>query len=165
MKKLLTLLLVCFLAGCAGNTTKVDTKPDDRYLDMIDLIWAQESYLTKSNYYDISAEIAKIDNGYRFYVVVDNARIAVYDVEVLVVEEGVDYRKTMAANVGIFEESEYSMIPNQANTEKGYVSGVAASGVTADSSSTFYVLVQWKSADRSTTSREYFRFDVSYNGD
>ena len=158
------LLLLIGLCGCreAGREA---ADPNDRYAYIIEMIREHEVFSDRSDYFDITAEMAKIDDGYRYYITLDNPRIAMYDVELLAIEEGVDYMSTMAANVGIFEEREYHLVPNQSNPKENYMKGIVASAVTAKSETTLYVFVQFKNADYSNVHSEYFRFDVSYQGD
>ena len=165
MKKLLIILLIIFgLCGCQDPGKKA-ANPDDRYLYIIEMIGEHESFVTTSNYFDIAVDMAKIDGGYRYYITIDNPRIAMYDIELLAIEKDVDYRNKMAANVGIFEEKEYNMVPNQTNTAQGYVKGIVASGVSDLSETTLYIFVQFKNADYSTTHSEYFKLDVKYEAE
>lgn len=163
MKKIICILLIGFLlCGCTSDMSHEETNPDERYYGMITLIKDCDTFQQESGYFDIYAEMAAIDDGYRFYVVVDKPRIAMYDVNILCIENGVDYTKNMAANVGIFDEKKYNMIPNQINIDKGYVEGLVASGISTDKECELYVLVQWKSKDLSNIKREYFKLDVSF---
>lgn len=165
MKKLLVLLLtILCLCGCQEIATE-NVDPDQRYFDMINTIKEHEVFINTSNYYDVSVEMAKIDEGYRYYVTIDNARIALYDIEAMAIEQDVDYSNTMAANIGIFEEKEYSMIPNQKNPEKGFVSGLVMSGISELPETTLYIYVSFKNADYSEIKTEYFKLDVKYEGE
>ena len=163
MKKIF-LVFFCLLLAACSPTRKTEADPNIRYLDMIQLIEEYDSFQTASNYFDISAEEAKISEGYRFYVIIDHPRVAMFDLEAIVIEKNVDYTKTMAANIGIFEESEYNLVPNQTNSAKGYYEGVVVSGTTQNASTTLYIFVQWKNKDLSVLHREFFKLDVAYNG-
>ena len=85
--------------------------------------------------------------------------------EILGIEKGVDYRNNMAANVGIFEDKEYNMVPNQANIDDGFVKGIVVSGVSKEPQTTLYIFVQFKNADYSITRSEYFQLDASYEAE
>ena len=167
MKKILVILIILIsLSGCniLGKNNNTELDANDRYLNLIEIIKQNDTYTTKSNNFDISAEMAKIDGGYRFYVTIDNPRTAMYDVEAIAIEDDVDYGTTMAANIGIFDENQYNMIPNQSNPDRGYVKVVVISSTTQKDETRLYVLVQWKRSDLSTTYREIFSIDVSYLG-
>lgn len=165
MKKLFVLLAVLLvLSGCTGINKTAD--PNDKYSDMIQLVNDYDEFLTISDYFDVTSEETKLnDGGYRFYIVIDKAKVAMYDVEAIAIEKGVDYSNFMAANVGIFEDKTYSMIPNQSNPDKGYVSGLVISGLSQNAESTVYMLVQWKSKDLLTTTREYMKVEIKYKDD
>ena len=162
MKKIITVLLVVLLLCACQNKGQKKTDASDRYLSIIDNIFTHNDFVSNSNYFDINAEVAKIDDGYRFYVTIDNPRNALYDVEALAVEEGVDYSKIMAANIGIFEDSEYCLIPNQTNPNRGFVEGVVISGVSTNPEVTLYVYVSFKNEDRSLTRYEYIKLNAAY---
>lgn len=153
-----------FLTACSTSKSydsKTETNPDDRYLDMVSLIHDNMATAnTSSKYFDVTFEMSKINDGYRYYCVIDNPKIAMYDVEALAIEPDVNYRKVMAANIGVFDEKVYNMIPGQVDTDKGYVSGISISGISDKEETTLYVLVQWKNKDLSTTSREYIKANL-----
>lgn len=162
MKKIFAILLVLFcICGCT-EIGKEDVDPNQRYFSIIDNIKTHEGFLSVSNYYDTKAEIAKIDDGYRYYVTIDNPRVALYDVEAVAIEKDIDYASTMAANVGIFDEKEYSMIPNQKNPEAGYVSGLVISGVCNNPDTVLYVYISFKNEDYSNTHTEYLKLEAKY---
>ena len=108
--------------------------------------------------------MARIEDGYRYYVIIDKPTLAMYDIEVLAIEPDGDYQNNMAANVGIFEEEEYHMIPNQSNVQEGYVKGVIASGLTQNPEITLHIFVQFKNADYSTVHTEYLELTAAYEG-
>ena len=164
MKKIIILLLIVLGISSCQEYGKQETNPDDRYVYLIEMLEEHDDFATSSNYFDLNADMSRIEGGYRYYVTVDNPRIAMYDVEVLVIEKGVDYLSTMAANVGIFEEKQYNLVPNQSNPSAGFVKGVVASGVSENASTTLYIFVQFKNADYTTTHAEYFKLDVQYEG-
>lgn len=165
MKKFLSILLVLLcLVGC-DSLSKKSVDIDQHYLSVIDAIKQHEVFSDSSNYFDITTEMAKIDGGYRFYVTIDNPRVAMYDIEAVAIENDVDYRSNMAANIGIFEDTVYCMVPNQKNTEKGYVTGMVVSGVSEHSATTLYVYVSFKNEDYSEVYSDYLKFDVSYQAE
>lgn len=157
---------MCLLVLSNCSIGKKTANPNDKYLDMIELINSYEDFSESSDYFNVSAEETLLKDGsYRFYIVIDKAKVAMYDVEAIGIEKGVDYTNFMAANVGIFEDDTYTMIPNQANPDKGYVSGIVISGLTSSQETTVYLLVQWKSKDLLTTTRQFLKVDAKYRTD
>lgn len=163
-KKLLILLLIISLCACSKKPSNNTTSEGSliRYFDMIEMIQSYTNFHKSSEYFDISGDMSKINDGYRYYIFIDNPKIAMYDIEALAIERGVDYSNTMTANIGIFENEEYHMIPNQADLSLGYVKGLSISGTTNNPKATFYVLVQWKNKNRSITNRECYEVKINF---
>ena len=156
------LLLLMILSGCRGDSSSARRMTaEERYLDLVELLQSQEVLREHSNAFDLSGEIVPITDGYRYYVFIDNARIAIYDIEALACEDNVDYTTQMAASVGIFEENEYHMVPNQSNPDKGYVSGLVISGVSKDPEVDLRILIQWENKERTNNTRAYYRLHLS----
>ena len=153
MKKVLLCLLLLFtLSACKQGNSSSD---DDKYLDYCSLLAEHSGFAAKSEFFDVSTDITAIEGGYRFYIIIDNPKVAMYNVEAIAIEDGVDYSKTMAANIGIFEDNRYTMIPNQANPEQGFVKGISISGISGRSEPHLKLMVQWDSKDLSVTNREF----------
>lgn len=163
-KKIISLLFAMILLCSCTEIGKKKADPNERYVLMVETLQEHELFAEESSYFDITADMARIEGGYRYYITIDNPRLAMYDVELLAIEKGVNYMNNMAANVGIFEDTKYNMIPNQSNPEKGYVKGIVASGVSSSPETTLYVFVQFKNADHTSAHSEYFKLDVRYEG-
>lgn len=160
MKKIFILLLgLIILSGCS-NTAVNEVSSDDRYNDMIELVETNKNYLATAEYYDITFDIASIGGGYRYYIFIDNPRIALYNISVIALEDGVDYKTSMAPSVGVFEGKTYNMIPNQTNSDKGYVKGVVLSGTTTNENPHIKLLVQYQDKMLTSTYRDYYEFDI-----
>ena len=162
MKRIFGLLLAGLIILSSCSNSDEDSTTSDHYYDMLDLLTDAHSFSVEPVYYDITVELAQIDGGYRYYVIVDNARIAMYNIQVMAIVVGEDYSATMAPNIGIFEGILYSMIPNQSNVDAGYVAGLSISGLTDEAEVTIDILVRYSTSDLQTTYRDYYRYTVSY---
>ena len=109
-KKIISILFLLILLCSCSEVGRQKADPNERYIYMIETLQEHELFVESSSYFDISADMAKIEGGYRYYITIDNPRLAMYDVELLAIEKGVDYLNNMAANVGIFEETKYNMV-------------------------------------------------------
>lgn len=161
----IVVLLLCLCACDKISDNKLDTT--QRYKTIVESIAEHESFLPNSDYFNISSEIAKINEGYRYYITIDNPRIALYDVEVVALDINSDIYndvnsidKDMTANVGIFEDKVYNMIPNQINSDEGYVAGIVISGITQVPETTLLVYVSFNNKDYSQNHTEYFSIDA-----
>lgn len=155
------MLIILTLTGCK-DSKNANGIAVDRYYDMLEVLENNEGFSENSNYFDISCEISKINDGYRYYVFLDNPRIAMYNIKMLVIEDGADYSNAMAGNVGIFESSSYNMIPNQTNIDKGYVKGLSVSGISDKSDMALKIMVSWQDKLLSITEREFLSFNLNY---
>lgn len=162
MKKfILVLTFLLLLNGCQfKKKTTIDNY--ERYLNLIEIVEENEVFIENSNYYDVDCEMASINNGYRYYITIDNAHSAMYNVEAIAIEPDKVYTDNFAANVGIFDDIEFNMIPNQSNVDKGYVEGLVISGTTDKDEVQLYLLVQWSNEDYSQQYREFFILNTKY---
>lgn len=147
------------LCGC--DIKKQTSSDDDKYLNLIETLNDRTTFVEKSEYFDITTDIAKTNDAYRYYIVIDNPKNAMYDVEAVAVEKGVNYTLNMAANIGIFEETDYNLIPGQARPEKGYVSGLSISGVSSVPNPTLYLVVQWYS-NKQDIHQEFYQLEANF---
>ena len=154
-------MLLCL---CACNNGEASVSGNEKYIDYCDLLSEHSEFIERSEYFDISTDITPIEDGYRFYVIIDNPKVAMYAVEVIAVEDGVDYTKTMAANIGIFEDTAYTLIPNQANVEQGFVKGISISGISENPNPQLKLLIEWSNKDLSFTHREFILVNID-NGE
>lgn len=160
MKKLFIICLLLVLVACSSDNT-IDASANERYQDLISQLQTREDFKSSSEYFDITSEITPINNGYRYYVTIDNAKVAMYEIEAIAIEKDVDYTNEMAANIGLFEDMEYSIIPGQVYTNNGFVKGINISGISQNANPTIYLCVIWHNKDLSITHREYFKLDIN----
>ncbi len=149
--------MVVFLLSACSNDSTINKSASERYNSMIEQLSSRTDFKSSSEYFDISFDIASIENGYRFYISIDEPKVAMYNIEAIAIEANVDYSNTMAANIGLFEDEKYSLIPNQSYVDKGFVKGVNISGTSENANPTLYVLVVWSNKDLSVTKREFIK--------
>ena len=150
------------MSGCSIINKQESEESTSRYNYLIDMLKEHSNFASSSSYFDIDVEMASINGGYRYYVIIDNPKLAMYDIELLAIEPEKDYSQTMAATVGIFDEKEYHMIPNQANVEEGFVKGLVASGTTDHAEVILRIYVQFKNSDYTTVHNEYIQLACKY---
>ena len=153
------------LAGCFAK--KDDSVNMAAYEGFYKSIEDNDKFQEGSLYYQITAEMSTLaDGSHRYYIFLDDAQIAMYDVVLLAVEDGVALTGStrMMPSIGIFESQEYSLIPNQARTDKGFVKGLVLSGETAEDSVNIKMLVEWRDKNKENAHREYLSFTVTEDG-
>lgn len=166
MKKLTGwILAVCFfLTGCAGGSR--ESAALVRYRSYYNAVSENTEYVTETSRYSLSMEMVKEDeNSYSYYIFVDQPRIAMYDVIVMAVENGIPYGETdhMMPSIGIFDGT-YSLIPNQVNREDGYVKGLVVSGSSDQPETDLRILVEWKDRYKEKTSRQFHHVILNEEG-
>lgn len=165
MKKILSLCLSLLLCGC--SFTKNDEVTYNAYIDEYQTYYTEVAtngkYEENSEYFTLSTEMTMMDDGtYRYYIILDEPRIAMYSVMMMAVEEGTSYEESdeMMPSFGIFEDR-VSLVPNQVNRQDGYVKGISISGDTDTDAIDLLILVRWKNSSGESMSA-YIRRSLSY---
>ena len=149
------------ISGCSKkDPNQISTEKMQLYTAYYKSIMEMDRFQEKSDFYDLEVVMNQLPDGtYRYYVILDSPRVAMVDVEMLVVDAAVDYSQTsvIAPSVGLLENEDYSLIPNQFYPELGYVKGLMASGETTSPIVSLNVMVLWKDYDKLKETREYLQ--------
>ena len=170
MKKIriLFLTMVFFLGGCDMFPSSQTTVAEDaKYSTYYRAVSRNEKWKDGSFYYSLSAQMTRLDDGsYRFYIFLDQARVAMYDIAVLAVMNDIAYPDAtmMMPNIGIMGKNTYTMIPNQYDPENGFVKGLVLSGESTEASVDLKLLVEWKDKALEHVNREFIRFTLTEEG-
>ena len=162
MKKIGLLILASLvLVGCSGRGSALYEEKVKLYQSYWSSILDQNKYQTSSSNFSIRASIEPVDGQYQYDVIIDNPRVAMYDIDVLVLENQDAYHdEKMMPSLGIFNDGTYHLIPNQSRPDKDYQTGFKLSGETEESKLNLYVLVSWKNYNQSAIFKEYFELNV-----
>jgi len=163
MKKMLLVLLCLGLMSGCSNSAALDQIKIDIYKSMYTDILNATSFKTSSSYFQLSTSLNVLgDNTYRYDIVIDEAKVAMYDVSVLAIQDdgSLVISENMMSSVGIFEDVTYYMIPYQVNTVAHYVKGFALNGVSVTLPIRLKILVKWKDA-LNNEYIEYFNFSLT----
>lgn len=163
MKKLFLALLSMFLlTGCSVNEKKLYTEKLKRYESYWNAINDNDRFTESSRYFDISATIEKHEDLYVYGVVVDKPKIAMYGVEIVVLENNEDYHADkMMPTAGIFD-SEYNLVPGQVRKDRNYMGGISLAGEVDVPEVTLNILVSWRNNTKLETQREFIQFKLKY---
>lgn len=166
MKKItLILLATLLLQGCSFSDKKQYKEKAGQYESYYKSILNNDKFESTSPYFAIKADIAKIDGGYAYEIIVDDAKVAMYDVKIMVVENQKDYNdeERMMPSAGIFDEQVYNVIPNQSRVEKGYMSGFQLLGEIDQPEVNLEILVVFNDYRKLNTYREFIEFNLYAN--
>lgn len=167
---ILAMISALFLSGCTtarNQTGRVVSKAkQEEYETYYRAVLENPVFVQSSPNYDISFEMNQIPDGtYRYYVILDQAKTAMYDVIMIAVENDTAYDSAtkMMPSSGIFEDP-VSLIPGQVNKKDGYAKGIVMSGETDQKSVDLKILVEWSNQDHTEKSREFIGVHLSPDG-
>lgn len=133
MRKLSIILICCFtLFGCAQKSEPADDI-NEKYKNYIEMIIQNKDSNTENIPFDYELIVQENGKGeYIYEVAINNPKIAMYDVEMIVADVSKIGKESIFPSIGIADEEKFSMIPFQSNPERGFYPGFACNGV-ADS--------------------------------
>lgn len=162
---IITLALV--LSGCQWfDNNDIGEAKFQRYSAYYTSIFDNDRFILASEYYDIEVVMNKIsDAEYRYDVIIDSPRIAMYAIEVMVVENNItpEVASKMMPTIGIFEQVEYNLIPYQVNIDKGYVKGLIVNGISSEPTINLKIMVLWRDYAKLIVTREFFDINKMYD--
>jgi hypothetical protein len=165
IKKAFILLVLLSLSACSFDTQEYLSQENyARYQAYYTSIFDNDRFITFTEAYEIDRVFTKIDSQYRYDIIIDNPAIAMYDIEVMVVENDIIFERAekMMPSFGIFESLETNMIPFQVDVDKGYAKGIILSGMVDVPIVELKVMVAWKDYAKLNTTREFFMFNMDY---
>lgn len=154
------------LSGCTIFTNSETKEKLEEYETYYGIIYDNTKFTDKSENFNISLEMAQVDDGsYRYVIVVDDPQVAMYDVIMMAIVNNTPFEETttMMPSLGIFED-ESSLIPGQVNVDQGIAKGLAMSGECEEDNIDLQILVQYKNEDRNKQTREFFSYHLNSEG-
>ncbi|PKM63488.1 MAG: hypothetical protein CVU96_07620 [Firmicutes bacterium HGW-Firmicutes-20] len=161
------IIFTLILSGCQWfDNDDIDQAKFQRYSAYYTSIFDNDRFVLSSEYYDLEVVMNKISEAeYRYDVIIDSPKIAMYAIEIMVVENNItpEVADKMMPTIGIFEDVEYNLIPYQVNIEKGYVKGLIVNGISEKPVINLKIMVLWRDYAKLLVSREFFEINKTYN--
>ncbi len=161
MKKLLVLLLCVFLlAGCHNETKQMDEEKYNVYLTNYQSILDSEEKKTSSPNFDIQLVRNELVDKYRYDLIIDNPKIALYNVKVLMIVDNTTRTietDRMMPSLGMLENREYNLIPYQVDLSQNCYAGLNLSVLDYEPNIHVSVMVSYTNRDKNKNYREFFR--------
>ena len=128
-------------------------------------IMNNELFVESSNYFDITTVVNQLGNNeYRYDVIIDNPKIAMYDINALVIENNQelfnDAEDSVMPLIISTSNSPIHLIPFQVNIAEGYVKGIVLSGIVAEIPFNAKILVTWKDYGEVKSFKEFLEFEI-----
>ncbi len=158
------LVLVSLLSGCARKESDEDIKME-KYKYIYQTVSDNDSFLNEPLYYDLDVSMSQLsEKEYRYDITIDNPQRAMYDIQVMAIENNLEYSLTnkMMPTIGILDNDSINMVPYQIDHERGYVKGVILSGVTEDPVVNLKIRVSYKDYLLVRETKEYYNITVDY---
>lgn len=165
-KVLLPLMCMLLLVACNNETRQVDEEKYNAYLSYYQAILDYDNKSDSSSNFSIEVVSNKLgEDKYRYDVIISQPKIAMYNIETLVIVEDVSSAintKEMMPSLGIFEEYKYNLVPGQIDKEKNYVEGLDLS-VTSNKPTVYLgVMVSYTDKNNTQVTREYLEISGNY---
>ncbi|NLD09574.1 MAG: hypothetical protein GX667_08320, partial [Xanthomonadaceae bacterium] len=105
MKKYLLILLLFLLVGCNSKQKEMDESMK-HYETSWKAVLNESKFSSSSRYFDLETEMYKDNVGYSYYIEIKNPKIAMYGIEVMVIEnkEAFNAEDKMLPSLGIFDK-------------------------------------------------------------
>lgn len=160
MKKV-SILLISILFLCSGCNNKASEDDSVKnYNSFINAVNTNKGIVSENIPFEHTLEVTKQkDDSYRYQVLINNPLVAMYNVQMIVVNPEVNSNDNIYPCIGLLGDdakNEFVMVPFQSNVGKNYVKGISLDGVSKVDQFTLNVLVAWKDKNRQTTYRSFF---------
>lgn len=159
MKKVsILLILVLIVCGCSRrDMNEQQTKVYEGFKESL----LNNGELISSNIpfkYDIT--VKEKAGKYQYTVRIFSPQIAMKSIQMLILNPEDLTSDHISSSKGIFDEMNYAMIPNQENSEEGYMKELKLDGVSDSSDFRIYAMVAWKDINGLNQYQAYFSFNI-----
>ena len=162
---LLAVLLLLSITGCEKNRARqMDEEKYNAYLTNYQSILDSEDKKSSSQNFDIRLVQNQIGEKYRYDLLIDNPKIAMYGIKVLMIVDNttrtIDTDRMMPS-LGILESAEYNLIPYQVDLSKNFYKGLNLSILDDEPTIHVSVMVAYTNKEKSKNYREFFRLAIT----
>ena len=160
MKKFLILGLcaLSLLSGC--SKAKIKDEQQKIYNGFRDSLMDNGELFSSNIPFDYSITVEKVDSQYHYTVIVNSPKVAMSNIQMMILNPKDVEKEIETATVGIFDETSYNMIPNQGDEKYGYYRQLELKGVSAEKNFVVYSTVAWKDSNQLIQYQVYFSFKV-----
>lgn len=165
MKRIAVVILaVLLLTGCTNRAKQMDEEKYNVYLTNYQSILDSEDKKSSSPNFDIQLVKNEINGRYRYDLIIDNPKIAMYGIKVLMIVDNTTRTietDRMMPSLGMLEDKEYNLIPYQVDLEKNCYGGLNLSILDDNPAIHVSVLVNYTNREKTRNIREFFALAIS----
>lgn len=161
------LVMLMFLIGCNAGPDK-DALLLDKYEAAYSDLLSNDKFIVDSSFYDIEIAVNKIENNrYRVDAIIDNPKVAMYNVQVIteINSVGIEQFEEAVPSLGIVDQSVYHLIPYQVNKEEGFYAGLVVSGVSDKPKGDIILSIAWTDYAETESNKEYLELSYDVDGE
>lgn len=144
-KYTLILMMVLLLTGCTKENSRDEVllnKYETAYNELVE----NDKFMSNSEYYNLEVVVSEIENNnYRIDVILDQPNVAMYNVQMImeVNSQGIEQYQEMIPSLGIVDDTQYNLIPNQVNKENNFYAGLILSAITDKPLGDVKIMISW----------------------
>ena len=160
MKKVLILALcmLCILSGCKNG--KVNNEQQKVYYGFKDALMNNGDLISSNIPFEYEILIEETKGKYLYTVIVKNPQVAMNNIQMMILNPEDATKDIETATLGIYDETNYHMIPNQSNEKTGYYKELQLKGSSEHKDFKIYVTLAWKDSNQLIQYQVFFSFNV-----
>lgn len=160
MKKgiLLFLCMILCLFGCTSTQKKEEQ--EKIYNGFKDSLLNNAQLISGNIPFAYSMEIEEKDAAYVYTISISEPKVAMSNIQMMILNPEDISKDIQTATIGIFDELNYHMVPNQINEKDGYFSSLQLQGSSKEKDFVVYVTVAWKDSNQLVQYQVFFSFDI-----
>ena len=160
-------LCLFLFAGCSSTVNRqLEEEKYNAYLTYYQSILETDDKDSSSPYFDIEVIVNKVDENYRYDIVIDNPRIAMFQVKALAIIDGLTIEvdtENMMPSIGIIDDIEVNLVPGQIDKDRNYQAGIDLTLYSEYSNLNISVMVDWLDLSGFEGHRDYVSLYAQYS--
>ncbi|WP_416326512.1 hypothetical protein [[Eubacterium] hominis] len=161
---LIAICLLVLLCGCSGKSKKEEESMKN-YETFINAVMNNKGNVSKTIPFDYKLiQQKQADGSYKYEVIINNPRVAMYDIQAIAIDQAVDSNTNIYPCLGLVGDDidhAYSMLPFQAYPDLDYWQGIILDGISKEKQFTLNVLVSWSDATRTNKFNAFFNLSFA----
>ncbi len=163
MKSKFTLIIITclLLVGCNDGFSREEILLN-KYEVAYNALVSSDKFDEKSEYYNIEIEVYELSDGtYRVDAILDSVNVAMYNVQMMmeVDSKGIEQYDYMIPSLGIVDDTQYNLIPNQVNDDNGFYAGLILSAINNKDNGNVKLMISWSNYANTKQFVEYIEVD------
>ncbi len=162
-KYIIILIFMLLISACSNDSSREEVllkKYETAYNELVE----NDKFVNNSEYYNLEVIVTELeDQQYRVDVILDQAQVAMYNVQMIMElnPQGLEQYKDMIPSLGIVDDTQYNLIPNQVNKENGFYAGLVLSAITDKPSGDLQLMIQWSDYSGTKDFEEFIELQYS----